>query len=482
MSAQPGTPSMSAQPGTPSMSAQPGTAWDSPPLGDPRFDETVAAKTPWYKLAPKKSKSAPDSVSAAAPTAVAYAAAATVETPSETKAPWYKLAPKKSKGTPDSAGTVAPVAAPAAGPVFAAAPPTAATVEAPSETKAPWYKLAPKKSKAAPSPAAAAAGAAYASPTDAAPMTVQPPPPVMGSPTTAPPAPQPGSGPVVPGQNPYSGYSGTDDPSVVVLAGSGARGRRSKIALVILLVLVVGGGAWYFVSKRSNTTTPPAAVAPVTPAGSPTAVDSALAASINLHLADLPAGWTVAPPAQAVVRPPVAPAATQAAASNTMAACLNTSYSVVSGLFNSGSVPGQTSLVASATYQSAAGSAFEMGSRTMTMSSPGQVQAIEPLFTNPKFDACYQQYLTTMVAGAVPGATVAIQSVSLTSPTGVQSFGVISTYTIPRTGTEVVGDAFMLGGRVISVLQPTTNGPAIESSVFTPAYDAVAARVAKAPA
>ena len=54
-------------------------------------------------------------------------------------------------------------------------------------------------------------------------------------------------------------------------------------------------------------------------------------ASINLRLADLPTGWTQAPPAQAVVRPPVAPAAAQAAAANTMASCLDTSYAVVSG-------------------------------------------------------------------------------------------------------------------------------------------------------
>ena len=102
-----------------------------------------------------------------------------------------------------------------------------------------------------------------------------------------------------------------------------------------------------------------------------------------------------------------------------------------------------------------------MGSRTMTLTSPGQVQAVEPVFTNPKFDACYQQYLSALAVGAVAGATVAVQPVTLGAPTGVQTYGVVSTYTIPGAGTEVVGDAFILGGRAVTILQPSTNGPAI---------------------
>jgi hypothetical protein len=116
----------------------------------------------------------------------------------------------------------------------------------------------------------------------------------------------------------------------------------------------------------------------------------------------------------------------------------------------------------------------------MTLASPAQVQALDGLFTNPKFDACYQQYLGTLAAGAVPGATAQVQPVSLTAPTGVQAYGVVTTYTLPGSGAEVVGDAFMLGGRVVSVLQPSTNGPAIPGNVFSPAYDAVVGRVAAA--
>jgi hypothetical protein len=55
---------------------------------------------------------------------------------------------------------------------------------------------------------------------------------------------------------------------------------------------------------------------------------------------------------------------------------------------------------------------------------------------------------------------------------------VVTTYTVPNAGTEVVGDAYLLGGRVVTVIQPSTNGAAIPASVFAPAFNAVASRVA----
>ena len=60
------------------------------------------------------------------------------------------------------------------------------------------------------------------------------------------------------------------------------------------------------------------------------------------------------------------------------------------------------------------------------------------------------------------------------------TYGVVSTYTVPGSGTEVVGDAYLFGGRVVSVIQPTTDGAAIPAGVFAPAYDAVSGRVAAA--
>ena len=70
-------------------------------------------------------------------------------------------------------------------------------------------------------------------------------------------------------------------------------------------------------------------------------------------------------------------------------------------------------------FQSAAGTAFEMGSRTTVLSSAGSGPSLEPVFTNPKFLGCYQQYRTALAAAAVAGATVAVQPVTLGGPTGV---------------------------------------------------------------
>ncbi len=525
----------------------PTSAWEDPPLAS--TEPEAPAKTPWYKLAPRKPKAtetaaaagaaaalAPEAVQAAPATPVGAAPSAPVGTaaaapgieptttsdapPADAKTPWYKLAPREPKSmaapiateallsghtpAPAPAPTAAaPAPAPPPAPFAAApappAPPPATPAAAPPESvdttaadaKTPWYKLAPSKSKAAGATAAATApGTAFFGPTptmapppppappaDPVPLAVQPPAPVSATgPTTTGPGDDLTGGP---GGTPADGASSTGAASGVVLATAKKQPNRAAvIALVAALVLVLVGGAAYVLSKRNSASTS-TAPAPASSAAS-AAADTALAGSINLRLADLPSGWTQAAPAQAVVRPPVAPAVAQADATNSMASCLNTSYSVVAGLFSAGSLPNQTSLVQSPTFQSAAGSTVEMGSKTMTLASPGQVQALDAVFTNPKFDACFQQYAGAVAAGAVPGATAAVQPVTLTGPTGVQAYGVVTTYTLPGAGTEVVGDAYMLGGRVVSILTPSTNGPAIPGDVFSPAFDAVAGRVAAA--
>jgi hypothetical protein len=271
------------------------------------------------------------------------------------------------------------------------------------------------------------------------------------------------------------GSSGADG---VVLADAGSRSRRRGVVVLVAVLVVVVAAAGYLITKKSPST--PTVTAPAPGPAAAGASDTVLAGSINLRLADLPAGWTTTQPAEAVVRPPVAPAEAQATATNAMATCLDTSYAVVSGLFASGSLPGQTSLVQSPVFQSAGGTSFEMASRTTVLTSPSEVQSLDSLFTNPKFDTCYQQFHQSLAAAAVPGATVAVQPVTLSSPPGVTTFGVVSTYTVPGSGSQVVGDAYLLGGRVVTIIQPTTDGPAIPSAIFAPAYGAVAGRVAAA--
>jgi len=529
MPAPPAVPPPPAPP-APVVQSAPETApvngWDDPPLGAVPVEEppTEAKPSFWTLTRKPKTPKAP-AAEVAAPAAVAAAAVApAVEEP---KPSFWTLTrkPKTSKAPETSAEVAAPAAAVAA--VEQAKPSFWTLTRKPKAPKTPeptmsgepeqaagprdfvapvagakqsFWTLSRKPKKGTPvapvatsAAAGVVAGGAVASsmapvapaptsaPTDPVPLAVQPPAPALDLPPAfASPAPPTVGTPVPPGDQPMPSTSGADGASGVTLAKSGSRSNRRSLVLVVLLVLVVAGGAAYVVSKRNNST-PATPAVPATPATS-AAADTALAGSINLRLADLPAGWTESAPAEAVVRPPVAPAAAQASATNTMASCLNTSYADVSGLLGSGSLPNQTSLVESPIFQSAAGSSFEMGSKTMILASPGQVQALDGIFTNPKFDLCFQQYAGALAAAAVPGATVQVQPVTLTAPTGVQAYGVVSTYTLAGTGTDVVGDAYLLGGRVVTVLQPSTNGPAIDGDVFSPAYNAVAGRVGAAVA
>ncbi len=66
------------------------------------------------------------------------------------------------------------------------------------------------------------------------------------------------------------------------------------------------------------------------------------------------------------------------------------------------------------------------------------------------------------------------------APPGVKAYGYLTDITTATGGKEVVGQAFMFGGRVASVLEPTTDGPPVPTSAFVPAFDAMAGRIAGA--
>jgi len=531
-----------AAPATPVQDDAAPTGWDDPPLGLTGHDDIAPpahVKKPRFALTRKRlheaeaasAGAAAIAATAAAPEAPAVGSPAPAPAPAAdapadaapkaVKKPRFALTRKQlhaaeaaaaAGAATDAAVTPPAPAAPAPAPAVAQAPAPAADAPAeaaPKAAKKPRFALTRKQLRAA--EAAAAAGAAGttaaavaspdapATPAPAVAAPAAPPPPPaaasVAAPPTAPPADPvplavqppaptaqwsdaPATAPGTPdGGDPTDGPAGSSGSDGVVLAGSARKpNRRALVALVVVLVLVVAGAGYFLLHKNSSSPT----VAPAANPGATGAADTALAGTINLRLTDLPSGWTTTPPAQAVVRPPVASAVAQASALNSMASCLDTSYAVVSGLFASGSLPGQTSLVQSPIFQSAAGSSFEMGSRTAVLSSAGQVQAFEGVFTNPRFDTCFQAYHQSLATAAAAGATVSVEPVTLASPKGVTTYGVVSTYTVPGSGTEVVGDAYLLGGRIVTVLQPTTDGVAIPSSVFAPAYDSVAGRVAAA--
>jgi hypothetical protein len=123
-----------------------------------------------------------------------------------------------------------------------------------------------------------------------------------------------------------------------------------------------------------------------------------------------------------------------------------------------------------------------MFSTTAVMGSTAQAQPLEAPFADPNFVTCFSQYQSAVVAAAVPGATATVAPVTLAASGGVVSHGYLTTFTIPNQGSQVVGEAFILGGRTETLLEPSTNGPAVPSSAFNPAYNAVVTRVAQTTA
>jgi hypothetical protein len=257
------------------------------------------------------------------------------------------------------------------------------------------------------------------------------------------------------------------------------KNKRSTMLLVILLVVVVvAGGAFFYFKKHNNSTPPvttPAVVAPPT-----AAADVALAGSINLRLTDLPVGWTRSPTTVQGAIPPVAPAASQVQAERIFAACVAQPLAVVAGMFGTAPLPGQTTTVKSPTYQSGTDANFQMYSNTTVVGTAAEAAPLAAPFANPNFVTCFTQFQSALIASSVSGASAQVAVVHLAAPAGAKTFGYITTFTLPNQGTEVVGEAFILGGRTQTRLEPTTNGPPVSTSAFAPAYAAVVGRVAQA--
>jgi hypothetical protein len=212
----------------------------------------------------------------------------------------------------------------------------------------------------------------------------------------------------------------------------------------------------------------------------PAIVATALAASVNLRIGDLPSGWSRAPAAGQTARPPVAPAAAQAQANQALASCLGEPYQVVAGLFAGATLPGQAGAAKSPTFQTGSDPNVTMSSTATVLASAAGLQTLEAPFTKPNFGTCFGQYQSSLASAAVPAATAQVQPVTLVAPAGVQAYGYVTTLTIPNQGGEVVGEAFLLGGRIETLLEPSTNGSSIPSAPFTSAFNAVTGRMAAA--
>jgi hypothetical protein len=307
--------------------------------------------------------------------------------------------------------------------------------------------------------------------------------------TTLPPPPAPGLGATPTSPDPTTaqfdsldGSPPPGDPGGAQRAATSpdkprARNTRLLVLLFVALLAVIGGIAYFVVKKHNDNTTTTATSAPGLSAA---AADAALAATINLHQNDLPAGWAPSTATGQPTRPPVAPAAAQAQAVRALGQCLGASPATVSGLYAGSVLPGQSGSATSPVFQSPADPTIRMFSATRVMTTADQAKALTVPFTNASFLACYTAYQSSVVSAAVPGASATVSSVSLPAPAGVQVAGFLTTLTIPNQGTEVIGQAFMIGGRIYSVLETTTAGAPVPTDAFTPAYNAVSGRVALA--
>lgn len=253
------------------------------------------------------------------------------------------------------------------------------------------------------------------------------------------------------------------------------KSRTTLVLLVVLVLVVIGGVTYFLLKKNNNNSTTTASTA--APAPAPLTGDTALAASINLRLSDLPTGWAVATPGGAV-RPPVAPAAAQVQATRGLSQCLGVPYATAAGLFATSPIPGQTGSATSPIFADGSDATIRMFSSTRVMANTAAVQSLASPFANTSFLTCFGEYQSVLASAATPGATAQVQVVGLAAPTGVQAYGYLTTITIPNQGTDIEGEAFLFGGRIESKLEPTTGGAQVPTSAFTPALNGMESRIA----
>jgi hypothetical protein len=255
--------------------------------------------------------------------------------------------------------------------------------------------------------------------------------------------------------------------------------RTSRLVVLGVVLLVVIGAIAYFAVSRNGSSTPKSSTPPPvsTPAPPPSAVtpDNSLVASVNLQLADLPAGWTQSN-LGAPLRLPVASSTVESQATQALASCLGVPVTTAAGLFAGGALPGQTAVAVSGTFVETTDPGIQMHSMTTSLGTTAEASVYAAAFESPNFATCYGQFQRTVAASAISGAVATVQLVTLPEPSGVKTFGFITTVSSPQ-GMQLFGQAFILGGRLVTDLMPATNGPEIPSADFTPAYDAVSGRV-----
>lgn len=281
---------------------------------------------------------------------------------------------------------------------------------------------------------------------------------------------------------PEAPHVGTEEPfgtTTLLPEDDKPKTNRSLLTVLVAAVVVLAavGGLLIWKKSQNSQTSPTPGVSSVVPVQN--SADLALATGISLAQTDLPAGWT---PAAGVipVRPPVPPVSAKVAAAQSFASCTGATQATVAGLFAGAPLIGQTAEAHSANFAEGGTTDIVMHSTTSVLSSVPAVAKVQAPFAAPTFTSCFQQYQSAVVAAAAPGATASVQVVTLTPPTGVTAYGYLTTVTLPGNASEVIGQAFIFGGRTVTQLETTTSGAAVPSTAFEPAFTGVSQRVAAA--
>ena len=344
-------------------------------------------------------------------------------------------------------------------------------------------KPAKKSRKERKAEAAAAAAAAAAVAVVAAPEAAVPPAPTEAS-APSPQEAAPVTAPADLGDQPdllgFGQPAPADAEPLSPLPTEGAEGakketnKRTLGLLIALLVVILAAGGLYLANRNSNSTTTSTTTATTATTGttSPNVQDKALAASINLRLADLPAGWTVASGSSAANQAP------SEASVATFASCLGLPTATVDQLFGEATQSDVSATAASPVFAAPADPTILMQSHTNVVQTAADVTADAAPYARPNFVTCYQSFQSSNAPAGAAGATAQVTQVSLAAPAGVSAYGYLTTFTIPGQGTKVVGDAFIFGGRIEATLSPSTSGEPVPSAAFSSAYSAMVARVA----
>jgi len=228
----------------------------------------------------------------------------------------------------------------------------------------------------------------------------------------------------------------------------------------------------YFVVKRhDNATTTATTTAGVTG----TAADTALAASINLRQTDLPSGWSRAPRPDSRCVPRGAgrcPGSGHASPGPVSGVHYDHDLGPVRRYGRARPVRlGHVAVVPEPSDPT-----VRMNSVTRVMTSDALAQSLATPFTNASFVACYTPTSRQWSRPRFPGPRP--RSVGAAGRTDRCAVVRVPDHTHhPQPGSEVIGQAFMVGGRIESVLEPTTGGAPVPTDAFTPAYNAISGRV-----